>query len=313
MWPIKKMVFILIFFSLIIGCGPTNRSPAEPQKNDSSNNRRRTSIDRRSRTPRETKDWNLVYHSQCPGKNKEDCRGSYGFELLSDGSFKVGPGPNGEMYTGVVIEEDLKEIKGLKQRILAITPSTPGTTRSPTDYDHCHPNINPDIYETIEMTNDTQSLTLLQSSDSDFCFNRITNEEALQLSSEMRILLEKYHPEKFPNDCLVSRHALHELFLKVSQCDRDEECSYLNENFLPIPIDQVNSIPQENCAFVRPLIVANYFGAVSHQLKLLMLRDEVKEVCDKEIRSFSCNSEHFRPRPLPPICHHGRCTVKSTY
>lgn len=321
MQPIYKLFISVPLVLSIVSCGPASPLPHETSQTRSNNSNTNkphvNAYPTRPSGPSNPSDssqpsnsstthlpsWKLAYKSQCTEKSPELCPGAYGFEIKSNGTFKVGPAPNGESYSG---ELDQEELTTLKQQLNRLDLSTETTA----PFQICDSDFTQPAKERVDLFQANSSFSLIELSDSKLCFNKFTSENARRFLNNIHDLLSKYHPERFPNDCTQATRALKNLYSEVSDCIRDDECSYLNENYYPIPFERVDFITSDECSFVKPLQVANYFSAVSNQLNLLTLRDAVREACGKEDYKRSCKRYGgYRERAGTPICHRGRCSL----
>jgi hypothetical protein len=88
----RQLGLMMLFGGLIgQGCSKSNESPPP-------------SVEQ----PQSSIHWKIQWTSQCAGLRKEDCLGGYGFSVDSNGTYEVGPGPQGQLLTGKLSEEDLK-------------------------------------------------------------------------------------------------------------------------------------------------------------------------------------------------------------
>jgi hypothetical protein len=283
--------------------------------------------------------WNIKYSSKCSEADPTQCIGGYGFTASSDGTFTVGPGPEGQTFSGTLTNDEMKtlrtyfaqiqlnddsssaelrEVREVQPSPSPLPSSSPNPTASPivgnpatSERETCVQNEGSNNTEVIEFRYKNFIKAKIRSSKSEFCFRSITQSIAEDLAGSVHSILTKYYPDKFPNDCINASHSFENFCKTLTKCERDSDCSYLGEDFLPISTDHLDEVITDDCTYIKPLIVSNAFHAVSHQLQLLEMRDLAQQVCkEKDAKRNSCNQvKRLKSSKISPVCSRGVCTL----
>jgi hypothetical protein len=287
--------------ALAFGCGPRHSSPPP---NNGQNNGPAPQQEVRPQVddgilPSAPQPWSLKIQSDCPQDKKDTCIGAYGFSVNSKGEFKVGPGPDGQIVDGELSSD---EVKNISVQLLEAGTGGPET---------CVPNTEePSTDSSIEVNQERGSKFKIRFVKNELCYSSLKPEEALKLSKEAQKIMKKYHPDRFPNECINAAQSLQKFYDTIKECEKDYECSYLDDDFLPLASEQIENFTIDDCTFIKPLITANSFSAVTNQLKLLTMRHLAKEVCAKEPKRKSCDEpKKLKPIKMAPLCVKGRCSV----
>lgn len=196
--------------------------------------------------------------------------GPHPFVVRSDGRYVVGPGPDGQSLYGEITPDESREIE-------AILPPAPVQGCGPSE----------------------TSFWVDGSKPGPACSSG--------LESAARKLAAKYYPSNFPSPCVDAAHALRVAYASVSRCERDSDCSYVDESLSPVGEATKHEPESDACGYVKPLAVANAFEAVAHQLPLVLKRDVARRLCAKEppLRT-ACGLSGASSLPKP-TCLKGYC------
>jgi hypothetical protein len=269
----RTFSFCLLF--CLSGCG--NKTPASNQDIQSQVNRP-AAVSEPALAP-----WEIRFESQCPENVPLDhCPGKYGFSVLSDGSYEVGPGPKGQKFSGVLDADEMKQIvQNIREEVLSFQIAQ-----------------NCGKEDSIEITYDDRESTS--------CHPKIRE--------QMKKFISQYYPETFPNPCIDASSDLSQLYDVTSACDSNADCVFLDSEFLPLnPLEEnLQSIAVDDCTYIRPLVVANSFKAVSLQRELLNARAHAREVCGDHIFKPSCSDvQYTSPSKGNSICFKHQCHLRT--
>lgn len=220
--------------------------------------------------------WTVRYAQKCPSTTQEKCSGAHGFSVSSDGHYEVGPGPGGELITGQVAAADLEAVK---TAVPHAESACARTANAPTT-EHVYFSIGAAVSESCD--------------------------EALLTAA--RALTSKYYPSVFPSPCIDAALTLEKSYAELIRCEKDSDCSYIDDSYMPIDAQSSSAVPLDDCTFVKPLVVANAFETVARQLQLVMKREIVRRVCGDDIARPSCtHPTSLNPTDAPPRCISGAC------
>lgn len=226
--------------------------------------------------------WSVSYVAQCPRDMPlERCSGGYGFQMRSDGSYEVGPAPEGLKLNGVVSPDDLDKVAEAVQDEL----------RAPQNTSDC-------------MSRDSAQLSL-----------RVEGDERshcrLKILDTVKDILSHYYPSSFPNSCLDANSELESDYARATHCESDSDCSYLDEEYFPMLNDDAGrAVLLDDCTYIEPLVVANTFKSVELQRELILKRQAVRQVCGANLKRGYCGgTRYFDSKSGFPRCEHETCQV----
>ncbi len=136
-----------------------------------------------------------------------------------------------------------------------------------------------------------------------------------RVSNLLGDLARRYSPSQFPNPCVDADAELRALEDNARTCESDQDCSYLDRDFLPLDSERrdIREATFSDCTYVSALNVANPTLAVQLQRDLLLKRLSVEQTCGKA-RKTNC----IAPRTLDPwrsaaACVEGKCKLTSIH
>lgn len=247
--------------------------------------------------------WEIHYVAVCVENLDKDCPGQYGIALTSDSHFEIGPGPDKQSFSGEITEEELNSLKELLSKmVLSDGENEIAET--------CVESNAEGPEENIALLLQNQEVPAVKIAKSKFCFNAFTREGAETLHRNVQSLARKYYPVPFPNPCIDAAAELEKLFEEMRICERDEDCAYVDDAFLPVNFMRNKRVLLDDCTYLKPLVVANGFSAVSGQLELLLARQHAEDACGSLLERNSCSKkEKFDATAGPPVCVKGSCHV----
>jgi hypothetical protein len=248
--------------------------------------------------------WHLSYAAKCTVLSPEKCAGAYRFSIFDDGKFQVGPAPQGEMYVGSLESE---EIQAVQQILNSLFKRIPGEGES---LEKCTPVASQDREGLITLSFEGYKKDVIRHTNVQLCFTDLSSDEAQVLLNSVEKTVSKYYPTQFPNSCTDAAVALENDHHSIQSCQHDDDCAYLDDFYMPVKTQAVDSVVTDDCTFIRPLVVANRFSATSSQLKLLMVREKVREVCGERLVRPGCRRSVLDPTQGSPVCaENGFCQI----
>lgn len=257
--------------------------------------------------------WSLKLQSKCDGNTAEDgsaitedlCVARYGFSVLTDGKYQMGPGPQGELRTGNLTEDE-------KNKINAALASTLKAE-----------SLQPESHQTIEGggTNDIITLSrgassaaaLIRTEGTDLTYLTQSAEQAKVLLDEMRKLAKVYYLTPFPDTCLDGANSVRNLFASMQTCATNTDCVYLDESFDRLESNSGSELTTDNCTLIRPLTVANASLVETNKTKLTEAYNQVQTACAEKpeaIMRAGCNENTvFTLSGRMPVCQQGVCQI----
>lgn len=225
--------------------------------------------------------WDLRFVAHCEGDvhAQSACSGAFGFEVASDGSYRVGPGPEGQRIEGFLSEEDFKELQGRMQERIRANPAVLGRacqeSKKESDGDgSCDPD----------------------------------------LAAELKILASRYSPKDFPNPCVDADMELRKSYDQAAECESDMDCVYLGGDYLPLDAQKrdQHAVVVDDCSYASILPMGNAFRAVELQRELLLKRAIVKGVCGKSHKPSCGAARSLDPWKSSLACIEGKCRLASS-
>jgi hypothetical protein len=249
--------------------------------------------------------WNLRLDSTCGEWVEEgQCIAKYGFTIqLTDGQYKIGPGPSGEVRSGKIAEEELSSLKlalGDNMSATGVSAESHATIEAAEAEDAVSIAQEGGVAETLAKTTGTDLTYKTQSAD-----------QAQGLIKAMRALAEKYYQLPFPDTCLDQVESVRSLFASVQTCSTNADCSYVDIDFNPLDLAAASYVTTDDCKLVRPLVVANANLLKSSQEKLMDSYNRLSSSCESRIYRDNCTANGFEPNGAAPTCEQGRCKAGS--
>jgi len=245
--------------------------------------------------------WNLRLDSNCGDfVEASQCIAKYGFSVqLTDGQYKVGPGPTGEMRSGKIADEELGSLK------LALGNNLRATGVSAEN----HATIDPvEAEDTISIAQEGGiAETLAKTMGTDLTYKTQSADQAQGIIKVMKMLAEKYYQLPFPDTCLDQVESVRSLFASVQTCSTNADCGYVDIDFTTLDLAAASYITTDDCKLVRPLVAANVNLLKSNQEKLLDSYNRLSASCDSRIYRDNCVASGFEPNGAAAVCEQGRC------
>ena len=250
--------------------------------------------------------WQLTYQSTCVSGAAEACRGLYGLKIGNDGSYFVGPGPDHQILTGRLEPGEIQRLRQFLDgfHVADFEIASRGAEKCV--------QAAAGAVTSIRIAHLDSSHGIVRVAGSEVCFDGTfvsTMEDAKSLQKWLSELADRYYPDSFPSPCITAASLFTNNFSDLQQCQRDSDCAYLDENFLPALTPHI-PVFVDDCSVITPVPVANAFAAVANQRELLIQRDVVRTACGANLKKPSCtNPWSFDSGSAPPICVQGSCEL----
>ncbi len=250
--------------------------------------------------------WKLHLKASCPtGTAPESCVGAYGFTLLESGRFEVGPGPHGETWGGQIEADELETVKGNLDTLI----QDPAILSQQSV--RCEDLQTEDSREeqlSFSRGGDPRELSRYQGKQ--FCAIGGKQGPASSLHQAVLVLAKRHYPTPFPSSCLERAQAVESLYGALTGCQKDADCTYLDNSYAPIPPQAVGYVALENCTWVPTLPVANAALVHDAQDRLVAGLQEARQVCGAQLTRVGCPGlRGFQSNSAPPVCDAGTCKV----
>lgn len=249
--------------------------------------------------------WKLKLNSNCADGNPEKCVAAYGFTVLADGRFQIGPAPQGQLHEGSLAPEELKSISDL------ITVLISGLVSHPLESESCTTGPKSESNDSILLIRPNQSdESLVRTSGTDLCQRLSNKENAEALHKTISALAKKYYKVPFPNACTDAAEEVEAMYSPLRKCNVDADCAYSDSVYQPITNGEMEFVITDSCSIIKPLIVANKISMQENQAKLVAARDRARDICGDKITRPDCTSIlGFQATSGMPVCSSGVCRV----
>ena len=248
--------------------------------------------------------WELKLQSKCAESvtaAQGNCVGEYGFTVLTDGHYKVGPGPKKEIREGTLTAEEMELLNKALAPSLSITSAEP---------DNRQDIAAGDSDDTITLTRGESNLNLLETKGTNLYYANASADDAKAIHDVVRKLALKYYALPFPEPCMDGASALETLYTSLQSCNADADCTYLDDQFNVLPSSSPTPVITDDCTMVRSLSVANASLVASKRDTLIAQWNELSNSCGEKFRRQDCvQMTQFQPNNRAPICSQGTCQV----
>jgi hypothetical protein len=253
----------------------------------------------------------------------------HGFSVNSDGTYQVGPAPDGQIITGILnpqefaeLDQGVAQLRGASTTAALATESLAGESCAPAALS------SEDSSEGLTLAQGKLTLTLrsgqkasFRRTDSGFCSPRSSEPGSVDqdyrlgaqvLYLSVQKLASKYTPGGFPDSCSTAIAAFQESAREAESCVTDSDCSYLDELLEPIAPDEVRFVMTDDCTAL-PAPVTSNAGRLSDMINtLFILKSGVQEACAERFFREDCTIGGFQADLAPPVCLQGKCRVNPT-
>jgi len=245
--------------------------------------------------------WTLSLFSKCQeGVTPDQCVGAYGYSILTDGTFQVGPGPKGELRTGKLTPDELNSIAA------AFGPGLDTSTLGTLSHDTTDAT---ETSDTVTLTWGTSEPNLVVKSEgTDLSYQTKSAAIAKAVLSAIRNLAVKYYALPFPDACTDGAVTVAALFSSMRVCEKNSDCIFVSDSFDPIDATSGVKITTDDCSLVQPLAIANGSLVQSNKNKLQDAISQVQAACGANYARPNCtNIAELQLTGAPPVCLQGVC------
>jgi len=251
--------------------------------------------------------WKLRLTANCGEGSAESCVAAYGFTVLADGRYEVGPGPSGQMLSGKLEAEELKSIESLSIVSLGLA-----ATAQVELAEVCGANTQGEANDQLDfVAKGGVEKNFVRTAGTEFCYRTASLEEADLALKAIRDLATKYYHLPFPDACLESAQAVEMLFAPLTTCSVDADCAYIDSSFSPIANGEIQFVVTDSCTVVKSLAVGNASSVAAEQGRLLAARENARDVCMDRMARPDCAPTGFQAHIAAPVCGAGVCQVNS--
>ncbi|MEO5969493.1 MAG: hypothetical protein ABIQ95_06165 [Bdellovibrionia bacterium] len=251
--------------------------------------------------------WELKLQSKCPENvPHENCLGDFGFTVLTNGHYQIGPGPKKEIREGSLTPEELSLLSS------ALAPSLAAADSADADN---HQNIDAgESDDVVTLTRGASSLAvLLKTKGTDLYYANSSVDDAKTIHNVVRKLALKYYALPFPDACIDGATTLQSFYSSLQSCNIDADCTYMDGSFNVIPSNSAEWVITDDCSMLHPLAVANSTSVVSNQDKLVESLNELRNSCGEKFQRQGCTQQiGFQPNNQSPMCSQGTCQARPT-
>lgn len=250
--------------------------------------------------------WALLYQTTCAaGAAADSCVGAYGFKVNADGTFQVGPGPQGQIVKGTLDSEDFAAVT--EAAAGAIDGSSAATALSGESCNGYFGNV---ADYTLNIAKHGKKHELMHKTGGDLCSSELDAAAAEKLHNVIVDLSNHYYPTPFPDTCEEAAAAVQKLYAPLESCNVDADCAYLTANYTPVAADTIDTVYVDDCSKVAPLPAANRAAVTANLKSLQDALTSAQQACGVRIARDDCSApKSFSSSAAPAVCQHGACKV----
>jgi hypothetical protein len=259
--------------------------------------------------------WKLSLSAKCDG-DVGQCVAGYGFSLLNDGTFSVGPGPSGQTQTGNVGAEEFDAISQALDRVAnahlteasASVVEYAETCQAPAEGEAADTSESATANDTLTLRRLGRDRVLTSIEAGKFCFRAQSVDDARALRKLVLAAATKYYALPFPDACADSAQALVALEGSLQGCSTDADCSYVSSSLDPIATGTSQFVTVDDCTRATPLSVGNAAALASREAELLKAINDTRTTCGARLVREDCTGvTGFLSSVAPPVCRSGSC------
>lgn len=246
--------------------------------------------------------WTVKYQAKC-AESLDSCVGGYGFTVLSDGQFVVGPNAEGKTRKAPLSQEDFSKISGVLAPALA--SGAPAENRVQID------GIGSD--ESVSLTRSSGSeQSILKTEGTELAYTISSEEDAKNLLTTLRELAGSYYITPFPGACGDAATELSALYAANQKCTSDAECAFVDSSFDIADANSNQFITTDDCKIIKPLFVGNISAIKANKAKLAEDSEKLATTCGQEVYRSGCTtwSGINNIANNSPVCKLGVCSIK---
>jgi hypothetical protein len=220
----------------------------------------------------------------------------------------VGPGPDGQIFTGKLAPAELAELQKLYAESAASAQAHSGNAVC-IDSIADSGSVNQEISYVARGGNST---LWLRTNEHNICSQLQSSETSQKLLAYMHDSAARHYPLPFPDeDCDNARSNLETLYGKVRECKTDADCAFIDETFQPVAHDYLTFLLKGDCSGAQPLVVANMASVAAKRGALLQSYSHTQEACNNRSVASCRGFSDFQPTRPAPICGGGICRARS--
>lgn len=266
--------------------------------------------------------WKISLLSHCDeNTGSEECVGHYGFSVAADGTYHVGPGPQGQELSGKVSDDELAPIASFIATANTDTSGASSSSLAETCKEPAAPTDAADSTATATTSTSEDSITvskhghqhsLVRTTATQFCYQSLKVETAESLHHALAALAKKYYTLPFPDACADAIAEVHLLYPSVQKCTVATDCAYFNESLEPVTMGTSEWVITDACSKMNALYVGNVATVTERKANLIAAMENARAVCGPRIvRDWECTSRTAFDAGLAPapVCFRGSCQL----
>ena len=249
--------------------------------------------------------WALTLNSACVGTAQNQCLAKYGFSVDATGKYQVGPGPQGQVRTGMLSEAELTDLKAQIQTSVASAQAVRAEGHE-TDVE----NVSDD---TVTLTVPGSATTVLtHNTAGDFYFKTSNADEGKSLHAAIRGLANSYYRLPFGDACGDGVDKFSAAAAALTSCQVDTDCVYVDtyQGFEVVPPSTTQWLRTEDCTAIQPPVVANKLAIASGAQSLMDLYSSTRDACGIEFSQTALGHDCTyaeKATSVQPVCIQNRC------
>jgi hypothetical protein len=254
-------------------------------------------------------EWTIELQSSCSDVAAQNCLGGYTYSLGADGLYRVGPGPQGQMLSGKLSQNEFSQLQKLYFESIASARAFQG-------HAVCTPatanNDDSSSSDTVRWVPQTGSpVEWIRTSPKENCIQLATADAAQKVLAFLKDSASVHYPLPFPDQaCDGASAALKALYANARGCKVDSDCAYIDEEFQPIAKNHFMFLITDDCTGAAPLVVGNAAYVASKRGPLLQALGHAKEACQNRSLNNCDGFSDFQPTEPAPICEGGLCRAR---
>jgi hypothetical protein len=223
--------------------------------------------------------------------------------VSADGSYQVGPGPQGQIVKGTLDSEDFTALTKAAASSIQGSPSA-------LTAESCNGDFTAATNYTLNISRHGKKHELMHKTGADLCSSELDAESAENLHNEIVELANRYYALPFPDACEDAAQQVSALYAPLGKCSVDADCAYLGSDYAPVTADTSDTIFVDDCSRVKALPVGNIAAVNANLAKLQAALSNAQQTCGVRIARDDCaGSKSFASSAAPAVCQSGACKI----
>jgi hypothetical protein len=241
--------------------------------------------------------------SEAEEMDPAQCVAKYGYTVSSNGSFQVGPGPEGEFRKGQLTQDELDNLNALMKPLMT------GTQHTTQNQDTVDAGMN-DTIITLSLDQGAPQ-TLIATSGTTMNFQMQTASDAKAILTAISNLAKKYYGLPFPDSCNDQAVLVQSMLDSLNTCAQDSDCTYVDEQLNVIEGNSTAAMTTDNCSLIRPIIAGNAKSIEDNASKVQEKLSNLWQACGERFTRPDCTQQSsLQLSGTAPVCQEGKCQPK---